>query len=108
MRQLPRPLLVNHIKPVVAGVLLAAGLAFGEEKVARRDADGEALPAEAIARFGSTRLKHRGSMIYTLLFTPDGKTLLSLGYQEARAWDVAAGRQLRAFPREAGTWRPHG
>lgn len=108
MRQLPRPPLVNQMKPIVAGVLIAAGLVSGGERAARRDADGEPLPAEAVARFGSTRLKHRQSFISTLLFTPDGKTLLSLGHQEARAWDVAAGRQIRELPRAAGTWRPQG
>jgi WD40 repeat protein len=66
------------------------------------DATGEPLPAEAVARFGSTRLKHTEGYVGNLLFTPDGKLLLSQSYQETLVWDTATGRLLRRFPKGAG------
>jgi RNA polymerase sigma factor (sigma-70 family) len=72
----------------------------------RVDATGEPLPAEAVARLGSTRLKHGKGYMGNLLFTPDGKLLLSQSYQEALVWDTATGRLVRRFPTDAafGGW----
>lgn len=75
-----------------------------DQKNARLDADGVPLPEEALARFGSTRLKH-GGMIGFLHFMPDGKTLISQGDDCMRVWDVATGRQIRQLPGESGNWR---
>jgi RNA polymerase sigma factor (sigma-70 family) len=74
-----------------------------EQKTARLDANGEPLPDEAIARFGSTRLKHSGYISF-LRFTPDGKTLISQGQDGVRIWDVATGRQVREFTKESVEW----
>jgi RNA polymerase sigma factor (sigma-70 family) len=35
--------------------------------------------------------------VHTLLFSPDGKTLVSAGSQTIRVWDVAAGKEVRAI-----------
>jgi RNA polymerase sigma factor (sigma-70 family) len=74
-----------------------------ESAPARRDQLDEPLPPEALARFGSTRLKHAG-FIFSLAFTPDGKTLVSQGTDCLRTWDVATGRQIRQFPEQSANW----
>jgi RNA polymerase sigma factor (sigma-70 family) len=72
----------------------------------RVDATGAPLPEEAVARLGSTRLKHGESYITNMLFTNDGKTLLSQSYGQLLAWDVNTGQLVRQFPKEAepGNW----
>jgi RNA polymerase sigma factor (sigma-70 family) len=66
----------------------------------RTDALGDPLPADALSRFGSLRLRHAMS-VYSACFTPDGKTLVSAGMDGVRTWDVATGKQVHAFPEKA-------
>jgi WD40 repeat protein len=64
----------------------------------RRDQDGEPLPPEAIARLGTTHLRH-GGMIDSLAFTPNGKTLVVCARGDGlRFWDTATGKESRRFP----------
>jgi RNA polymerase sigma factor (sigma-70 family) len=67
----------------------------------RRDQDGDPLPAEAVARLGTTRFRH-GGLINSLGFTPDGKTLVSCGtWDGIRIWGAATGKELRSCPDQA-------
>ncbi len=62
----------------------------------RRDQAGDPLPAEAISRLGTIRLRHgHGVLIYSLAFAPDGKTLVSAGSDALRIWEIATGKQIR-------------
>jgi RNA polymerase sigma factor (sigma-70 family) len=63
----------------------------------RTDARGDPLPAGAVSRLGSLRLRHGGNVEY-VSFLPDGKKLLSKGKDGVRVWDVASGAQLGEFP----------
>jgi RNA polymerase sigma factor (sigma-70 family) len=75
-----------------------AAAAPGPEPTPRTDPEGEPLPPGALARLGTTRLRH-GGPINHLAFTPDGKTLVSCGTGDGiRIWDVAVGREARPFP----------
>ena len=59
----------------------------------------DSLPPEAIARLGSTRLRHGGG-INGLFWSPDGKWLASAGGQIDRAirfWHPDTGREIRRF-----------
>jgi WD40 repeat protein len=67
----------------------------------RADVHGDPLPSGALARFGSTRLRHVGS-VEALVWSPNGKLLASAGEDDTvRIWDAATGRLVRLIPHPA-------
>jgi RNA polymerase sigma factor (sigma-70 family) len=60
----------------------------------RKDREGFPLPAEAVARVGSARLRH-GRWLQNLTYSPDGRILASAGGGTLRLWDAGTGRLLR-------------
>jgi RNA polymerase sigma factor (sigma-70 family) len=61
------------------------------------DQQGDPLPAGALARLGTTRLRH-GQTVNVVRFMPDGKSLITVAQDGAvRRWDVATGKELRRF-----------
>ena len=59
-----------------------------------REAGGERLPREALARLGTLRLKHQDD-INSVIFSKDGKTIISGGNDNAiRFWDASTGREV--------------
>lgn len=89
--------------PVVVGGVLVIWLLPSDHGSGRAtagpsagiDDDGDPLPAFALRRFGSTRLRP-GNVPVAL--SPDGKTLVS-GHADGvvRIWDVATGRVVRTI-----------
>jgi RNA polymerase sigma factor (sigma-70 family) len=75
------------------------GTKFGGRKP-RVDLLGDSLPDEAVARMGSSRLRH--SFPRALLFSQDGKILHSSAEDGLRSWDTATGKLLRRFEFEKG------
>jgi WD40 repeat protein len=66
----------------------------------RLDNYGDPLPEGAVARLGTLRLRHvvrDGSGAACVVFSPDGKVLVSGGDVGPCAWDVATGKELRWF-----------
>jgi RNA polymerase sigma factor (sigma-70 family) len=60
-------------------------------EVVRADQYGDPLPDGALARFGTTRLRHPG--VQRLVFGVDGKTILSFGRDlSLRQWDLSSGK----------------
>jgi WD40 repeat protein len=71
------------------------------------DGLGDPLPQRAVARLGSSRLRH-GGRIQNLMFSPDGNTLASWGgeYQVSDGiaiWDAATGKEMRRVA-QRGAW----
>ncbi|HZU99970.1 MAG TPA: WD40 repeat domain-containing protein [Planctomycetota bacterium] len=70
-------------------ILVAACLAHAED---------DPLPAGALARLGSTRLRHQDEVV-SLAFSPDSKVLASTGHDGTlRLWEVPSGRAIARFP----------
>ncbi len=66
-----------------------------EPRRPRVDLFGDPLPDDAVARMGSSRLRHPG--LRGLLFSSDNKRLLSSSNGDVRIWDTATGKLLRRF-----------
>jgi WD40 repeat protein len=60
--------------------------------------DDKPLPNGAIARMGSTLLRH-GDAVSFAAYTPDGKSLATAGRDKVvRLWDLATEKMIRSFP----------
>jgi WD40 repeat protein len=98
-------------KSVLAGALAAASDSLTGDGATAAAAPlapalphpGDALPAGASTRLGTTRFWHiaeRGNDgVNDIAFSPDGRTLAALGYQDGciSLWDVPAGRLIRKW-----------
>lgn len=71
--------------------------ATAENRPATADVFSDPLPPGVLARCGTVRLRHHGS-VRVLTFAPDGKTLVSGGEGEGLlVWDVATGKPVRSL-----------
>ncbi len=72
--------------------------AKSEPRQPRADLFGDPLPEEAVARLGSSRLRHPGSSgRRSFLFSPDGKQIISSTRESLWISDAATGKLLRRF-----------
>jgi WD40 repeat protein/beta-lactamase regulating signal transducer with metallopeptidase domain len=92
-----RPIADDPAKPVETAAEVKA-------VAATADTNGDALPAGALARLGTTRWRHGATITY-VAFGPEGKTLITAGQDNTvRLWDMATGKEIRRFapPRPEG------
>jgi RNA polymerase sigma factor (sigma-70 family) len=95
------PLTVNQEEEPKPAAPQAAPPRPGSGKQPRTDRYGDPLPAGAIARIGTVRFRH-GNAVYTVAWSPDGKTVASDGGDGMiRLWQAADGKELHAFPARA-------
>jgi WD40 repeat protein len=75
-------------------LLLAAGLSLAADEKPPTDRHGDVLPPGAVARLGTARFQHGGS-VGAVAFLPDGKTLASAD-QDGRVylWEASNGKLL--------------
>jgi WD40 repeat protein len=103
---------VNKLKVAAAALLIAAMLGTGATMLLkaaaqtpeqpppvvrpeRPEVPAQGLPRGAMARMGSTQLRH-GDAVFFAAYTPDGKALVTAGKDRTvRSWDLATGRELR-------------
>jgi len=57
------------------------------------DQHGDSLPAGAVARLGSSRFRHDGTLS-ALAFSADGKKLVGFGPSELIIWNAVSGKEL--------------
>jgi RNA polymerase sigma factor (sigma-70 family) len=68
-----------------------------EARAGMAESPAERLPRGALARMGTTGLRH-GDIVYFAAYTPDGKALLTAGKDgTVRLWDLATGKEIRRF-----------
>ncbi len=79
-------------------LLLLACSALIAEDTPPRDAHGDPLPAGAVARLGTVRLRHPSNLVTVLAFAPDGKTIASAGNGPlVVVWSTETGSEVRRF-----------
>ena len=84
-------------------VLSYQGSAADEEaRKPRLDLFGDPLPEEAVARLGSSRLRHPGIGRRSFFFSPDGKRIISSTSESLWISDTATGKLLRRFNFDPG------
>jgi RNA polymerase sigma factor (sigma-70 family) len=65
-----------------------------EQRPPRTDQAGDPLPPAALARLGTTRLRHSG-VVWQTAFAPDSKTIVATSQSGLHFWDVVKGSEIR-------------
>jgi RNA polymerase sigma factor (sigma-70 family) len=80
--------------------LAAAMPVVAEEREPGTDQFGDPLPPQALARLGTTRLRHPW-VVTAVTFSRDGKMLISAGWDGLiHCWDASTGRKVRQISKE--------
>jgi WD40 repeat protein len=87
---------------LLLGLLLArCATAHGEPGPGRTDCYGDPLPAGALARFGTVRLRH-SDWVKTVAVSPDGKWIASTRCSGIWLWHAATGKLHREIEADPG------
>jgi WD40 repeat protein len=95
---------LSYLLSVIALALMLGQSLRGEEPHSPT-AQTDSLPAGAVARFGTARFLNYGR-VFSLAFSPDGKTLATGSWDGAvRLWEVGSGQEVRQFEKQRGPVR---
>jgi hypothetical protein len=81
---------------LLLAVLLLIVASGGGPAAPPKDAQGDPLPAGAVARLGSNRFRTSGG-VQSLAFGPKDRTLLAHARDTVLVWDRKTGKELRRF-----------
>jgi sugar lactone lactonase YvrE len=96
-------LLSYRLSVTVLAVLIGQSAARKGQQPSAEQTDP--VPPGAVARLGTSRFLNFGR-VFSLAFSPDGKTLAAGSWDGVvRLWDVAGRRELRQFDRQPGPVR---
>ncbi|OWK36054.1 sigma-70 family RNA polymerase sigma factor [Fimbriiglobus ruber] len=88
-------------KPSPPAAPVTAGAVAENAAPAHVDAFGDPLPAEALARLGTIRFRHR-LHAYAIAFSPDGRHVASAGMgTTVHIWETATGKEHLRFDADA-------
>ncbi|HEV3144086.1 MAG TPA: WD40 repeat domain-containing protein [Gemmataceae bacterium] len=89
-----------RIAMLAAGLLagiLASDSGLAQSPPVLKDRFDDPLPANALARLGTTRWRHGGPITFAA-FLPDGKSVLTAGQDyKIRVWEMGSGKEIRTF-----------
>jgi WD40 repeat protein len=97
-----------HRRLLLTFALLALAFAAGagQAQSPAKDFYGDALPTGAVARLGTVRLRHEGTVVFAAFFT-DGKSIVTVSSDGmAFIWDFPSGKELRRFEAYPAKERP--
>jgi WD40 repeat protein len=78
-------------------VTVALGADAGQSQPRAHDVHGDPLPPDAVARFGTLRFRHDGSILFAA-FLPDGKSVCSVSSDGVIClWEFPSGKEIRRF-----------
>ena len=88
-------------------LFVSVGLPSLQAAPPRTDARGDPLPPGAVARIGTVRSRHGGS-VSSVAFSSDGKRITSTDGRTVGVWDAHTGRTIafRFLPQQWGIWSP--
>jgi len=76
---------------------LALSVDAGQSQPRAQDAHGDPLPPGAVARFGTVRFRHEGTILFAA-FLPDGKSVSSVSNDGVIClWEFPSGKEIRRF-----------
>ncbi|WP_439630623.1 caspase family protein [Gemmata sp.] len=78
------------------GSVTAVAISPDRERLATGSFDNTVRVWDAASGKELTRFKG-GGIIFSVAFSPDGKSVLSGGFDTARVWDVATGKEVHAY-----------
>jgi WD domain, G-beta repeat len=91
---------LGELSQLPAQVARAVPQAVGKSSDGKTTSVVGGLPPGVLARMGTVRLRRGETVIYSVAFSPDGKTLATGSGSDVRLWETATGKEIRTLAGE--------